>query len=117
VTPIAAIILFITILGIPLALVVVFSYLALIFFSCIFVTIFFGALLWKYFKKTDTVVLNWQTALIGALGVAVVSIIPILGGIIVFIALLIVLGTLVKMKAQYLRGIRTDAAPVSHVEL
>ena len=104
--PIVAGILAVTIIGIPFALVLMFSYFALMTFSCLFVSVFLGGLIRKFYKKSDVFVLNWKTALLGSLATVIVALIPFVGGLIVFLAFLTILGMFVKMKIQYVKNLR-----------
>ncbi len=105
-TPIAAILLVATIIGLPLGILLFLAYAASLLFSCLFVPIFVGAVAWKYFKKSDMYILDWKTALIGAFITVVFGAVPFIGGLFVFITLLIVLGALVQLKGEYLKKLR-----------
>ncbi|MEK7185557.1 MAG: hypothetical protein AAB726_02975 [Patescibacteria group bacterium] len=102
VTPIAAFLICLTIIGIPLSFILMFSYVALLIFSCSFLAVFFGGFIWKYFKKSQDVMLNWQTALVGSFTVVILWLIPVIGWLVIFLSFLIILGTLVKMKMDYI---------------
>lgn len=105
-TPIAVVLLFITLIGMPLGFILLFSYIALLIFSCSFLAVFFGGFIWKYFKKSEEIMLNWQTALVGSFAVAILWLIPVIGWLVILVSFLIVLGTLVKMKMDYINDAR-----------
>ncbi|MBX4198345.1 hypothetical protein KW782_03365 [Candidatus Parcubacteria bacterium] len=106
VTPIIIGLLMITVVGIPVAVVLLLAYIVLLVLSCLMVPIFLGGIVWKYLKKNDRMTLNWQTALVGAFLTLLLKFIPIVGPIIIFIFMLLVLGTVTKMKVDYLRELR-----------
>ncbi len=88
IVPIAFIILLITIIGIPIALVSLVVYLILIYLAKIPVSIFIGQLI----LKGKSVYLQ---LLIGLVVLAIVYLIPIIGGFTTFVVILLGLGTLV----------------------
>ena len=87
VMPIAALILFITILGIPIALFTLILYLLFLYLAKIPVAIFIGDL----FIKNKSIYLK---LLLGLAILAVIFLIPLLGGLIHFIVILVGLGAL-----------------------
>jgi cytoskeletal protein CcmA (bactofilin family) len=108
VTPIACIIAMITVIGIPLSILALLFYIIDMVFVWLFLPVFLGAIAWKYFKKQDTIVLTWKTALLGA-GIAVVlGFIPIVGWIACFLVFLTVLGGLVRLKKDYFLRLRNN---------
>lgn len=104
--PIVSVLLCITLIGLPLGIIGLLSYVALIIFSCSFLAVFFGGLVWKYFKKSEEIMLNWQTALVGSFAVGILWLIPIIGWLIILLSFLVILGTFVKMKMDYISGAR-----------
>ena len=106
VIPVAVCVFFATLIGIPLALVTLFSYIALIIFSCLFIPVFLGGFIAKLYTKSETIILNWKTALLGSITTIVLSFIPVIGDLAVFVTLLIILGTLVRLKISYFKNLR-----------
>lgn len=104
--PVAIIVLCVTVIGIPLALVALFSYIALVIFSSVFVAVFLGAIMRKYYRKSEKIILNWETALVGSLAAFILGLIPVIGCLALFLAFLIVLGTLVRLKMEYFEKLR-----------
>ncbi len=103
VTPLLVILLLVTVIGIPFALLwIVFLGFGL-WLSKIFVSVALGSALTKYFKK------NWNAYLIYTSGLAIISLIgliPIVGGIVGFIVALIGLGAIATTKKDYYQTLR-----------
>jgi hypothetical protein len=88
-TPIIIFFLFITVLGIPLALILLAVFWILIFLSKIFVSLVIGQRILGWFGRRD----NWGWALfLGVIVYLILTLIPILGGLITFIVTLLGLG-------------------------
>ncbi len=91
--PIAAIILFITVIGWPIGLIILFGYIAFMILAAAFSTILGAALLAKLFKRKETD-LNWWLILIALVIMSLIKLIPIIGWIIDFIIFLAAIGVL-----------------------
>ncbi|MFA5172846.1 MAG: hypothetical protein WC435_00380 [Candidatus Paceibacterota bacterium] len=97
VIPAAFILLFITVLGIPLGLLALLSYVLLLFISCIYTNIIFGAWISQLVYKSSTAVVTWKNIIIGSILLAVIVIIPFIGWIIGFLIFLLSLGTIADL--------------------
>lgn len=89
-TPIAVLILLVTIIGIPLGFILAFSYFISLYFTKIFVSYFLGRRLFGRFTKER----KYLTYGLGLLAFYAVTYIWIIGGLISFIALLLGLGAM-----------------------
>jgi cytoskeletal protein CcmA (bactofilin family) len=99
VTPIIVAVLMVTVVGVPLAFVLLASYFIYISLAKIFVMLLLGYWILKSFMKDAG--LGWSL-LAGAIVFYLLTLIPILGGLIAFVALLLGLGTtLITSKEVY----------------
>lgn len=103
ITPILIVILLITIVGIPLAFVLLAVYLLAIYFSKIFVAVAIGSKVLDYLNKKYSLI--WALV-VGILAYAVVTSIPILGGLAAFLALLMGLGSLAIVKFNLYKSLK-----------
>jgi len=106
VAPVVMILLAITIFGLG-----VMGYLAMIYFALIALAgtvsaIFAGAYMWKLLRKESDYVLDWKTAAIGVLLVAVAKLIPVIGWLVALVLFLLVFGTLVTMSFDFVKAQR-----------
>jgi hypothetical protein len=92
-TPIAAVLLMISIIGFPLAFILLFAYIALAILASAVAGLIGAALLLKLFKK-NTANLNWWIIAIGVFVLAIIKFIPFIGWIIAFLVYLVSLGVL-----------------------
>lgn len=109
VVPIALIVSAVTVVGIPLAVMGLFTYILFLFFSYFFVPVILGSVAFSYYRKSETYIINWRSALIGAVIVAVLGLIPVIGWLVAFLTMLAVLGTLM-MRAYARFSTRQDRA-------
>jgi hypothetical protein len=106
VLPILSIILLVTIIGIPLGILGLLSFIMLCIFAVIITPIFLGALVYKWiFRKSDYIV-NWKTILLGAIVYSLLGLIPFLGWIATSIFLAITLGAALNIKWQVVKSWR-----------
>ena len=96
VAPVAIIISFITIIGITLGMIALFIYLALITIAAVIAGLLFAQLALKYIFKKENYELNWWIVILAVLALAVITLIPIVGWIFIFIIVLAALGGLTK---------------------
>lgn len=97
VTPPAIFVLCLTVVGIPLGVVAGLGYAALLVVSWMFAPIVIGAFIeqWWHARAPQG---NWQFIVYGAIAYVVVGLIPVVGGIFKFVAILMALGTIVEKK-------------------
>lgn len=101
--PVAIVLLFITVLGIPLALIALFAYILIIMIAQIFTSLAIGEWLLKRFNQRGGVMAAF---IVGLVVLSLLKLIPILGGIISFIALLVGLGGYLTIKYSAFRDLR-----------
>jgi len=99
-TPIAAIIILITVIGAWLAGLISLAYILMIFLSLTLANIVFGSWLIKVVKKRDKYLVNWQAVVLGVIVLNIISLIPFVGWLVVFTFMLISLGALYRMVYQ-----------------
>lgn len=106
VTPIAMLLLLLTFFGWGVMGYLFMAYGAIFALTGTLTALLAGSFVWKYFRKEKDLVLNWRTAAIGVLLVAVAKMIPIIGWIAAFMVALIVFGTLTTMSYEYIKAQR-----------
>ena len=94
--PAGTFILLLTLIGIPLAIVVLFAWLLLMAISKILSGILLGGFIFKLGAKTKPSLLDWKAALVGVIAVEILMWIPIVGWLAAFIIMLITIGSLAK---------------------
>jgi hypothetical protein len=102
VTPIVAILLMVLVVGVYAGLVTLLLYIAALAVASILGVVWFGAWLSKLMSKREGHVVTWQTAVIGAIAMWVLRLIPILGGIAWFVILMAAFGQLLIMARHAL---------------
>ncbi len=101
ITPIIAVILAVTVVGIPLALLVMVGYFFLIYIAKIFVSLAIG-------ERILGAKANKIWSLVLGLGVfAVISLVPVIGGLVEFVALLLGIGASVMTKKDMYTNLRS----------
>jgi cytoskeletal protein CcmA (bactofilin family) len=96
VSPVVVVLFFFTIIGIPLAFLLGAFYFALLYLSKIIFSLYLGRLIWvNVFKKKTSLKHAWTwSAIIGAVILTILMLIPVLGWILVFMGVLMALGSL-----------------------
>lgn len=96
--PILFAVLLCTIIGIQVAIFAIIAYVVIIWLSLLIFGYLIGNIIWeKYIKKDENILLE---GLVGISIIEIVSIIPYVGGIIIFIALLMGIGTTLKLFSK-----------------
>jgi len=94
ITPIASILLFITLFGIPIGLITLLSYILVLLLSCIYTGALVGVWVSQLISKSDKAVITWKNILGGVILLAIVTTIPFIGWIIGFLVFLLTLGSI-----------------------
>ncbi|MDP2648230.1 MAG: hypothetical protein Q8P35_03255 [Candidatus Yanofskybacteria bacterium] len=94
--PVLIVVLFITVIGVPAGLVVLFAYIAWIILSSAIAALVFGGWLLKVLFKKDPAPVTWKSAVIGVLAGMVVAWVPFVGWLVGCIFFLVALGSLSK---------------------
>jgi len=95
-TPIAAILLLVTVIGIPLGILAFLSYGTVLLFAKMLSGVVAGSLIFKLFKKSDSYEVSWISTIAGILILSLVGWIPVVGWIVTFLFCLAAIGALVK---------------------
>ncbi len=98
ITPVASIVLLVTVLGVPLGILGLIAFAGLIVFACIVAPILLGSVIHKWAMKPADYEVTWLTILIGVVVWVILGLIPVLGWLAKFIVLLVALGAAVKIK-------------------
>ena len=96
--PVFSVVLLVTVIGIPLALLGFAVFAALVIFASITAPIILGSLVYRFFTKRPYVEVSWKTILLGVVLFTLVGIIPFLGALVTFLLLLLAIGASVKLK-------------------
>lgn len=105
VTPIALIILAITVLGIPIAAVVGLSYALMIALAKIFAGVLLGMWIFSLGSKGKAE-LDWKVAVVGVLAMEVLILIPFVGWLVAFLIFCTTLGAIYSLAAQRIKEAR-----------
>ncbi len=106
VAPIVMFLFAITFFGLGIMGYLLVVYVALIALAGTISAILAGSYTWKFAAKDKELLVNWKTAFVGVLIVALLKFIPIIGWLAVFVLFLIVFGTLVTMSFDFLKAQR-----------
>lgn len=96
--PIVAIILIVTVIGLPLGIFLIFAYIMEIYFASYFVTFWIGKLVMNRFNQKAN--LYWSF-IVGVLVFALITSVPIVSGIVRFLSLLFGLGAILLLKYSW----------------
>lgn len=92
VTPIGVILIAVSLLGLPIAGIVGFLYLSIVLSVKFFMPVVLGVLAYKKIAKKDEYRIDWLTVLFGVALMLVLSVVPLIGWIILFVVFLATLG-------------------------
>jgi len=96
--PIASVILLTTVVGVPFGILGLLSFAALFVYSWIVTPIVVGSFVHKWVMKTPMYSVTWVTILIGVVVYVILGLIPFLGWIVRFVAALMTIGAVVRIK-------------------
>jgi carbonic anhydrase/acetyltransferase-like protein (isoleucine patch superfamily) len=97
VAPVAAVILLISVIGVPLGLLALVGYVATIIFSWLLSPVLLGSFVWKWVTKGEYVV-SWQSITVGVILFSLLSLIPIVGWLAEFVLVLMALGSSLRIR-------------------
>ncbi|MBC7836967.1 polymer-forming cytoskeletal protein [Acetobacteraceae bacterium] len=97
VAPIVSILLLVTLVGIPLGVLGLFSYIAILIVGCCIAPIVLGSWLYRWYTKGELEV-HWKSILLGVVTYFIIGIVPIVGGLVQFALMLLTLGAIVNIK-------------------
>jgi len=105
VAPLVAVILLFTIIGIPLAIILIIVYAVLLYIAKIYASLVIGKLIAKQFKWK----LKWQWALLLGLAIyCILASLPFVGGLVVMLTMWWGVGGILQVKKDYLRPAKTE---------
>lgn len=96
--PIASIVFLVTVIGIPLGILGLIAFVALLIFGALLAPVVLGSLVHKYVFKPDGYQVTWVSILIGVVLYTILGWIPLIGWIAKFALVLATLGAIVKVK-------------------
>jgi len=97
VVPVASILLFVTLLGIPLGIMLMLSYGLLMLVACIYTGIVAGAWVSQMIRKSGSAVVTWKNVVGGVVLLTIVKLIPVIGWIVGLFVMLVTLGSIVEI--------------------
>ncbi len=106
ITPIASVVLLVTVLGIPLGLLGLVAFVAMCIFASIAGPIVLGSVVHKLTMKPNDYQVTWLTILIGVVLYSILGWIPIIGWLARFVIFLITLGATMKIKWDVVKSWR-----------
>jgi cytoskeletal protein CcmA (bactofilin family) len=98
ITPVASIVLLVTVLGVPLGLLGLILFAAMIIFASLLAPVILGSVLHKLVMKPAAYQVTWLTILIGVVVYTILGWIPFIGWIGKCVLVLMTLGAIVKIK-------------------
>lgn len=106
VTPIALLLLLITFIGWGVMGYLFMIYMAFFALTGSLSALLVGSLVWKFIKKEKDLIVNWKTAGIGVVVMAIFKLIPVVGWLAAFVVAMIVFGTLTIMSFDFIKAQR-----------
>ena len=103
VLPVAAIVLLISVIGIPLGVLGLLCFVSALVYGSIAAPIIIGSILHRSIQKTPDFRVNWMTILTGAIVYSLLGIVPIVGGLAKAVLVLIAIGATVKIHWEILK--------------
>ena len=103
VLPILSIILMATIIGVPLGMLGLLSFVMLMVYACIVTPVFLGSVVHKWISRKQDYTVNWKTILLGVVVYCLLGLIPFLGWIAICASTAITLGAALSIKWQVAR--------------
>ncbi len=99
-TPIAALIILITIIGAWVSGLIMVAYFLMLLLAGTLANIAFGSWLIKIVKKKESYPINWQAVVIGVISLKIITLIPFIGWLVGLVFCLIALGALYRLTYQ-----------------
>lgn len=103
VLPVASVIFLATLIGIPFGILGLIALVALLLFASPVAAIITGSVVHRWFTKSAEYQVTWQTIALGAVVYTLLGFIPIIGGIMKFMLILLALGSILKMKWEVIQ--------------
>lgn len=103
--PAISILLFVTLVGVPLGILGLLGFAAMMLFACIVTPIVVGSVVYRYFSKKDLEI-SWKTILLGVFISSVLGLVPFIGWLAQSLLMLLTLGCIASLKWQIIKGWR-----------
>ncbi|MDO8576009.1 MAG: hypothetical protein Q7R90_01710 [bacterium] len=98
VLPVVSIMLLVTLIGVPLGILGLIGFAALLLVASPLAAIIVGSVVHKWMFKPAEYQIVWQTILLGVAVYTLLGLIPVLGGIVKFVLILLAIGSMMKIK-------------------
>ena len=98
VLPVASILLFFTLIGVPLGVLGLLSLVVILLCAWIMVPIILGSIVYRKLSKSLAYEVSWKTILLGTALYVLLGLVPIIGGLAQFALILLTLGVMLKLK-------------------
>jgi hypothetical protein len=98
ITPIISLLLFATVIGIPLGILAILGFFASLIFAYLSMSVVLGSVLYKWILKKGVYEVSWKTIVLGAVSVIILGCIPFIGWLAILISFVITLGSAVNIK-------------------
>lgn len=103
VAPIAAVLLFISLIGFYLGLIILAIWIAYMIVSALLAAVFIGVWITKQLVKKDTLVVDWQSIVIGVVVLGIISVIPVIGWLFILLVWLAAFGTILRFIYHHIK--------------
>lgn len=113
VTPIAVIVLLITLIGIPAGIMVLFAYTVFFYIAKIYVAVVLGRLILQAFQKAAVPKVGWSLV-VGLICLTIIFMIPYLGKLVYFLTVFAGMGAIILGIKECRQALYSPAAPASH---
>jgi len=104
--PVAAIICFITGVGVMLGFILLFAFILYILFGIAFSGVIFGGWLYAVTKKPKKPLVTWGALILGIIFLHIISLIPVIGWLVSLVYILLTWGGALRMKLEIISGIK-----------
>ena len=101
--PVASVILLVTVVGLPIGILGLIGFVALMIVASILSAIVLGSIVHRLIWKPHSYEVSWRTILLGAILYFILGLIPFVGWLAKFVLILITLGAIAKVKQEVVR--------------
>lgn len=106
--PLVALLLIISIVGLPIGIGVILLYPILLYLGWLVSMLALGAFIYKAWRKSEAMEVSWLTVVLGAVVWWVIRLIPYIGWAVVFVFFLVGVGALLRFDWQLFKRLRND---------
>lgn len=101
-TPILAVILLMTVIGMLFGILGLLGWIAMLIFGSMLTPLLIGAVVHKFIFKPAEYLIDWKTILLGTALYFAVGVIPVIGGLVCFLAMILAIGAAIHIKSDAL---------------